>query len=178
MRGPLVRSDVAAKSTPFILTVTLTVITSGAHLSASIFLFLLLLLSLPPLLPGAHPRLDRQHLGAHRLSGRRQGRAAPLRHGRLRRAAPVQGPRRRGARHAGAGLPPPRRRRAVVLWGERGGRLQRGPVGDPARGSRQLPRPRLPQGPDADLPRRAAGARGGGRWRRHVQERLPGVPHR
>uniref|UniRef100_A0A453FWA3 Uncharacterized protein n=1 Tax=Aegilops tauschii subsp. strangulata TaxID=200361 RepID=A0A453FWA3_AEGTS len=62
-------------------------------------------------------------------------------------------------RCATAGLPPPRRRRPVVLRGERGGRLQRGPLRDPARGPRQLPRPRLPQGPHTDLPRRAAGAR-------------------
>uniref|UniRef100_A0A453DC23 Uncharacterized protein n=1 Tax=Aegilops tauschii subsp. strangulata TaxID=200361 RepID=A0A453DC23_AEGTS len=51
-------------------------------MTASIFFFLLLL-SLPPLLPGAHPRLVRPHLGAHRLCARRQGQAAPLCHGRL-----------------------------------------------------------------------------------------------
>ena len=41
MRDPPIRADVAAKSIPFILTV----ITSGAHLSASLF-FSLFLLSL------------------------------------------------------------------------------------------------------------------------------------
>ncbi|KAF6985453.1 hypothetical protein CFC21_003313, partial [Triticum aestivum] len=55
-----------------------------------------------------------------------------------------------------AGLPPPRRQRAIVLRGERGGRLQRGPLRDPAQGPRQLPRLGLLQGPDLELPGRAA----------------------
>uniref|UniRef100_A0A8R7UL28 Uncharacterized protein n=1 Tax=Triticum urartu TaxID=4572 RepID=A0A8R7UL28_TRIUA len=55
-----------------------------------------------------------------------------------------------------AGLPPPRRQRAIVLRGERGGQLQRGPLRDPAQGPRQLPRLGLLQGPDPELPGRAA----------------------
>ena len=43
MWDPPIRSDMAAKSILFTLTVTLTVITSGAHLSTSLFFFLLLL---------------------------------------------------------------------------------------------------------------------------------------
>jgi hypothetical protein len=130
--------------------------------------------ALPQVLPGVGPPLVWQHLGAHGLHGSR--RAAPLRHGRLQRAAPVQRARRCGARNAGVGEPPPRQRPDLV-WRERGGRLQRGPVRDPARGPWQLPHPRLPQEPHRDLPRRAAVALPG---RQHpcMQERLRGLPHR
>jgi hypothetical protein len=82
----------------------------------------------------------------------------------------------RGALDAGAGEPPPQQRPDLVRR-ERGGRLQRGPIRDPARGPRQLPRPRLPQEPHRDLPRRAAAALPG-RQRPRVQERLRGFLHR
>jgi hypothetical protein len=130
--------------------------------------------ALPQVLPGVGPPLVWPHLGAHGLRGRR--RAAPLATGDCGGAALVRRARRRGARDAGAGEPPPQQRPDLVRR-ERGGRLQRGPARDPARGPRQLPHPRLPQEPHRDLPQRAAAALPG-RQCPHVQERLRGLPHR